>query len=123
MDIQAVTIQLTHCLVLTDDEAKGAEAIVALGPTSAVPGEIANASAGVNFKWFSQSSSGVWKSGGEEGDHTYFPLYDLRAPKTKSFIERLIKRREVVDLEGENAFYPYQAPWGALDEDGDEVED
>lgn len=53
----------------------------------------------------------------------FYPLYDLRTPKTKNFVQRLLDRRQVADLEGENAFYPYQPPWGTLDEDGDEMEE
>ncbi|PSR74590.1 hypothetical protein PHLCEN_2v9767 [Hermanssonia centrifuga] len=77
--------------------------------------------ASVRGTWHCYSSSGVWRTGGQNGDATFRPLYRLRTPKTKNFLEKLFDRRGASVPEGENTFQPYHPPWGQLDEGGEEV--
>ncbi|KAA1473179.1 hypothetical protein DENSPDRAFT_262406 [Dentipellis sp. KUC8613] len=43
--------------------------------------------------WHHQATGGVWKSGGETGDSTYYPLYTLYTPKPRSVWDRVVSRR------------------------------
>lgn len=112
-----------YAMLLTQEQTKKAEALVALVPTVANSGEV-NVSAGTSFRWLGHSSSGVWKSGGTTGEGPFYPLYSLRTPKSTSYLKRLFasRPRNEENIDGEDAFYPYQLPWSILDEDGDEID-
>jgi len=100
-------------MLLTNNRDKTAEAAIGL---SVLEG---TGTAGLKGNWHHYSTSGVWKSGGQEGDSIFHPLYALRTPKTRSWLAKWLGRRG--EPEGGDTFLPYQPPWDVLDEDGNEV--
>jgi hypothetical protein len=74
-------------------------------------------------QWHHYNVSGVVKTGGESANSTFYPLYSLRTPKTRSWMDTVLGRRRGRDPEGEDTFYNYQPPWGPLDDQGDECFD
>jgi len=112
----------SYALLLTEANAKGGTVVVTLA--LAVPGN-SEVQVGTHYHWDVENFSGVSKHGpplGEVGP--FYPLYTLKTPKSPSFLERLrgIRGRDEENIDGEDAFYPYQVPWN-IDEDGNEDED
>ncbi|KAF5357304.1 hypothetical protein D9758_005892 [Tetrapyrgos nigripes] len=101
-------------LLLTDNAAEQADVAIGLSVMN-----IAGAS--VSGTWHHYSTSGLWRSGGQEGGLTFHPLYTLRTPKTKSWLKRVLGRRGETEPEGENTFLQYQPPWNVLDDEGNEI--
>jgi hypothetical protein len=79
--------------------------------------------AGASGKWGTYSTSGVWRSGGEESKSTYFPLFRLETTKTRKFMDiwKSYRTSPIPTPEGDNTFRPYAPPWGLLDQEGNEV--
>ncbi|KAJ3554339.1 hypothetical protein NM688_g3160 [Phlebia brevispora] len=103
-----------YALLLTADKHGKADAAIGLS--------IANVgTSSLRGKWHCHSTSGVWRTAGEDGNSTFRPLYTLRTPKTRTFMERLMKRRAEVKPTGEMTFHAYQPPWGRLDDEGEEL--
>ncbi|KAA1473175.1 hypothetical protein DENSPDRAFT_930804 [Dentipellis sp. KUC8613] len=106
-----------YALVLTQKSDAGSD--VAVGLDLAKGG-----GAMLKGHWNYYTSSGVWRSGGEDGGSTYYPLYTLRTPKPPNFLARLLGHRgpgEPLEMpEGEDGFETYQPPWNVLNDEGEE---
>jgi len=101
--------------VLTDSAAWRADAAIGLRFM-----DVAGAS--MSGTWHHYSTSGVWRSGGQEGGLTFHPLYTLKTPKPKGWLERMLNRRGDLEQEpSEDTFITYQPPWDVLDDDGNEI--